>query len=145
MRANELRINNWVFNTTTCEYMLVYPMMIHQLSEIERKHGSLDESNIKPIPLTEEMFSPEYFEIDTASGSYNGTAKRFVYLYDSESNNDNDAYGACCHFALYNGKFYYYTSIDLNYYGYLEREVKYLHEVQNIIFALTNTELPIKL
>lgn len=60
IQANQLRIDNWVYNSTTKENMLVYPMMIAQLSRLEKDGGH--SVNIHPIPLTEEILLKCGFE-----------------------------------------------------------------------------------
>jgi hypothetical protein len=49
VKATELRIGNWVYNSYTRNEMKVYPMMIQQIASIDKK-----EHNIKVIELTEE-------------------------------------------------------------------------------------------
>ena len=78
IQANELRIYNWVYNSTTKENMLVYPMMIAQLSRLEKDGGH--SVNIHPIPLTEEILLKCGFKIRKDGKLYHDT----LSLYEAD-------------------------------------------------------------
>ena len=110
MEAKELRIGNWVYNATIKKEMQVYPMMIAQLSMVE------GESNIEPIPLTEEWLLRFGFE-------KNGE-EWFIHENNFELVFDEGKY-------FYTWDYNWCTSFG----------IKYIHQLQNLYFALTGEEL----
>ena len=111
MTKNELRIGNYV--------------TIHR-TEIEMLEGdfSFNDSFFYPIPITKEwllILGFEYIEswpnyrIPTNDGYYNS-----IQLYENEWHYNNDSSDAGC---------YYVATI------------KYVHQLQNLYFAINNTEL----
>ena len=121
MKANELRIGNWVYNDFTREDIEVYPMMIHRLSKIEGEH------HIKPIPLTEEWLIKFGFEKDVLS------------LFNIEILKDKDPTSAII-ICLEDGL----CEITRNSRFGTTISMKYVHQLQNLYFALTGEELEIK-
>lgn len=117
IQANELRIGNWVYNTYVKGYMEVYPMMIHQLYKIETE-GKY--SNIEPILLTEEILLKAGFEDKE---------------YTMELNSISFSWGS----RIIATKKRQSWKCD-NY-----EHIQYLHQLQNLIFALTGNELEINL
>ena len=136
MTPKELTIGNWIIDRDTCPKNGIY----FQIEEIKKRDGVLGfvynngncwSTHPKQVPLTEAMFDYELFEISNAYGIHEGMAKMFSYIDSSETDID---------FVHYNGKFYFYKTTYGNNWGYIQREVKYLHEIQNIINSLTETE-----
>ena len=114
MKSEELRIGNYVYSGIFSNKVIeVYPMFFVQLSKIEDK-----EHNIKPIPLTEE----------------------WLLKFGFKRTNKYD-------FELIKNDFHFYTSSDFfNGNGFIcfnefDIKIKYIHELQNLYFALTNKEL----
>lgn len=127
MLAEELRIGNWVYNSTTRNNMQVYPMMIPQLYNIEKECGSLKYSNIKPIPLSKEVLLKCGFEKE---GDYG-------YIFFGEITNyilDEDIAGS------------YQVGVNhgscTNFFSW---DIKYLHQLQNLFYCLCGKELEVKL
>lgn len=111
MKKSELRIGNYI--------------TIHR-TEIEMLEGDFRfcESFFNPIPITKEWLSIlgfEYIEhydnyrISTNDGYYNS-----IQFYDKEWHYNNDSSDAGC----------YYVST-----------IKYVHQLQNLYFAINNIEL----
>ena len=123
MRVAELRIGNWVYNSTTKNKMQVYPMMIPQLYTIEKENGSLGDSNIKPIPLTEEILLKCGFVKDDFSKTYvRYSIGNFNIIHDTDKDIficDGIKYTLVC--------------------------VEYLHQLQNLYYVLTGEELEVSL
>jgi hypothetical protein len=105
MKANELRIGNYILSSTG---EVIKCLMIRQNSDI---------SNLKPIPLTEEWllkFGFEVYEFDHKSNQY-GYKNRLIVIRD--------------------GLFVEYGS---------NVKIQYVHQLQNLIYALTGEELNAK-
>lgn len=127
MEIKELRIGNYV---------------IDNLGEILKINGirtESDLSHIRPIQLTEEWLLKYGFE-----------------LYDYEPNSNiinNDDFIYLSYKNKLEGKGYYYTITNTHYGSWqfcvkvvwaeelLIAELKYVHQLQNLYFALTNEEL----
>ena len=124
MTAIELRIGNWVYNSTTKENMQVYPMMIPQLHRIENENGSLEDCNIKPIPLTEDILLKCGFE--TSQWDCHSTFRK------------NICSDGCIVISL---EHKHVEIGDLT----LDIEIKYLHQLQNMFYCLCGKELEINL
>ena len=117
MLAEELRIGNWVYNSTTKNNMQVYPMMIPQLYNIEKEHGSLKDSNIKPITLTEEILLKCGFERTEYNDYRHPVLIGTLTLFD----------GVC----------------ELHLSDLYSVWVESLHQLQNLYYALTGKELEV--
>ena len=119
MKAEELRIGNWVFDQDGDE------TQIEELSPV-LKHGEYRWqwlNNLNPIPITEEWLVKFGFEFDI--------------FYQKHTN------GTLC--------VYWVDKICLVSWCKAHREdilryeyPKYVHELQNLVFALTGNELTIK-
>lgn len=108
MKAEELRIGNWVINGSG-SYTTVDQMDFEQWTF----------DNMKPIPLTPEILGKCGFEL-------------FPWGWVKKSSND---FGI----RLQVHSFSYEVS------GNNPVKIKYLHQLQNLYFALTGEELEIKL
>jgi hypothetical protein len=122
INVNELRIGNNVldeYGNVSIINTISYGVRI---SNDKYKWESKSEDQIHPIPLTAELLLECGFEknIDDFISPINGSEKFFFYKYgDSE--------------ILYLS----YCEDDL-------LKIKHLHELQNLYFSLTKTELKIK-
>ena len=121
MKANELRIGNYVFSAEdnkTGEVLQIDSSGII----FANKNGNRwqDLKNIQPISLTEETLLKSGFR----------KSKSGMYLFDKFSFDLSD-------FEFGVESDYYYLTISEN--------IKYLHQLQNLYFALTGQELEINL
>jgi hypothetical protein len=126
MKANELRIGNWILNK---RYKSGYKMQIESIGEfglnIELGHDGLNPligddcsfNECEPIPLTDEWLVK--FGFKEKNCGYLCKNKR---IFISNSNYDFE---------------YSCSFFDCD--DYIE--IKYVHQLQNIYFALTNEEL----
>ena len=124
MQAKELRIGNWVnwveyFDDT---YIQITGMTSGNFEDVyftwegeTERDASITKGFIKPIPLTEEILLKSGFE--RIFGGYKiETKQRYIHLH------------------TYGGRIEYDTMI-----------IKYVHQLQNLYFALTGEELNIEL
>ncbi len=126
MNAKELRIGNWILletQVTLPSWHRVMPKDIYDISE-----GLITLQSLSPIPLTPEILEKAGFvrpsEIRDASWDayiLNGLMALVIKRYDGWM------------VMNYDGSFF--SSVIL----------KYLHQLQNLYFALTGTELEITL
>ena len=130
IQANELRIGNWVLNK---RYKSGYEMQIESIGEfglnIELGYDGLNPvidddcgfNECEPIPLTEEWMVKFGFYEKYKSSSNRWNMKWFE-LHDCEDDEGN-----------LTGVFMYDFRI----------QIKYVHQLQNLYFALTGEELTI--
>ena len=115
MKANELRIGNWVMG----DLKKPYQFELSDFSDWYNEHNSHEFGNyIYPIPLTEEWLLKFGFEYDT------------ITYYKNE-------------LMLSINKGYYNVWYHTLTHGRLFIEMKYVHQLQNLYFALTGEELTI--
>jgi hypothetical protein len=122
MKANELRIGNLYDNNGN--YFVVTPSTIESVFENERVW-------CKPIPLTEEMLFNCGFSKNVGHyivfGRYKDKTLEVAY------NNDTNE-----------TQYYVYVRGLLdNEFVQLRHDLKYLHELQNLYFAITGNELSV--
>lgn len=131
MKANELRIGNWVNNGFDKPFQI--------LGIISKGNtGGYSLSTLKPIPLTPEILEKAGFENDNGE-------------FTHPNNTDFDLMFCCSD----NGLWCAYNYGHTNYGPFEEHEhkpptalpicnpFKHLHQLQNIYFALTGEELEI--
>jgi len=122
MKASELRIGNWVLykdNFISWDY--------EDFGEVE--HSNIEDS-IKPIPLTEEWLVKLGFKSNKYNDEYSLELGSETYLLDCEYTDKG----------VFN---FVIESVEGK--GYcLPPDIKHIHELQNLYFALTNQELTIK-
>jgi hypothetical protein len=124
MKATELRINNLVNAVMTNE---VYSIDLWALNVIEE--GNYQNSHntktkvFKPIPLTEEWLLKLGFKSDDISWEYSKRLGNFYIMYDIEIN------------SIYINDGSRYDGADI------PNEIKHVHQLQNLYFALTGQEL----
>jgi hypothetical protein len=124
MKANDLRIGNWVKHNSEWCYRGedVYDFQWNESDWYALGECTLFLENIEPIPLTEEWFLRFEFEKDDFCSAYiRYTLNGLVIIHDLKNNI----------FLVDNFK---------NNLVYL----KYVHQLQNLYFALTDKELEIK-
>lgn len=125
MDAKELRIGNW-YNEFGIPKQ-VYPEFIRQLSDIQsRGNIAID---VTAIPLTEEWLHKLGYVVNDDFGNWH--FKDYV-IYTNV--------GAI---AVKDGEFYWYFACEDDYYSWL-KEISFVHELQNIAFAITGKELEFK-
>lgn len=127
IQPNELRLGNWVYdamNDLNCKVIGIEYEHEHCLWEqLDGKYLSPCDL-LNPIPLNEEllakcMFSEYEFEDD-------------IFLHDEED--------VC---VQKSGKVYYPYSFENS--DTIGTPIRYLHQLQNLFFALTGKELEVKL
>lgn len=126
MEAQELMVGNWVYNSTINQNMQVYPMMIPQLHSLEKEEGSLKDCNINPISLTEEILLKCGFR-------YGGVTLYFLPIPKLKCE---------IHATWFHNQYVIEIQNDRI---PIVTEVKHLHQLQNLIHALTGEELNIEL
>lgn len=131
MTPNELRIGNYVFDSIGNEFMIITGLSDTRI-EADFIAGPSDERNerfakggkfqIVPIPLTPEILK-----------------KKCGFEYDNNYyEKDNLA------MSLYLSDSFIATSLWVPYEFEIETKLKYLHQLQNLYFALTGEELEVK-
>jgi hypothetical protein len=132
MKASDLRIGNYLlFVNKLQEVSSIHSDNTIRLRKTKNDncHGcySVDSIAINPIPLTEELLLTFGFE-------YHSFDKNYVI-----KNKD----GYCNSIKKYDGEWCYNNDIsDAN--CYFIRELKYIHQLQNLYYALNEEELTIK-
>ena len=117
MKANELRIGNLIIERPSEENSNIIPVSIHVFTYMKVNYNIF-----KPIPLTEEWlikfgFKKEglYYKIQI----YGDGIPSYIGI--------NVGYG--------------YAELLRNYNHYINSKCEYVHQLQNLYFALTNEEL----
>ncbi len=151
MKANELRIGNLV---NLCAFDR--PGKVYYLSEsrvsikLDKSRIKTDYNGISPIPLTEQWLVRLGFEkddghvhIDNPTREYSWIkmilpVNEFTIVYDFQS--------ACTHKDYHQGhkKILLVGNGGRDDEGEMELNIKYINQLQNIYFALTNKELTIR-
>lgn len=123
MKATDFRINNWVYSTT------------HQQNyKIIRLEKDSELINIEPIELTEEWL----LKFSFAKDNQNNYRK-----YDDET---CGVLGIVEHKKLYtNEHLSFFFNVGGSYaISSIDFQIKYVHQLQNLYFALCGSELTIK-
>ena len=133
IKANELRISNYVEykhlnNDVLYGYDTVTSIDLNGISLSCRKYTVMTIDCIKPIPLTEELL--------LKCGFISWSFKRSYISIKKDTNLYTLVYDLI--------KSECYLDLDFTFMT-LDNEIKYLHQLQNLYFALTGTELEIKL
>jgi hypothetical protein len=127
MKANELRIGNWIM-----AFPITFPQQVIDVmcDSVNTENGQgMHYGDVDPIPLTEEWLLKFGFEKPKEEHRYNTWEK---YIAPNRTFNILPPYE------------------KKKYYGYSanhrigELEIKYVHQMQNLYFALTGEELRIK-
>jgi hypothetical protein len=124
IQANELRIGNWI--------EAVADMGNYQMKMTEHNFTSVarNPNCVNPIPLTPEIEKCGFEKGVETHGFKNWYIKHLGFVLcnaPNDSENPND----------------WYLKVDIDKPNYICC-IKYLHQLQNLYFALTNTELNFK-
>ncbi len=131
IKANELRIGNYLHNPVQNINFKIDARVIISIESEEKRSEIYDKYSYKPIPLTEEMLLKCNF---LSKGFTNEFENIKEYILSNEISVDYFT-GTKDFDILYKG-------VALNYYD--EKEI-YVHELQNVFYFLTGKELEIKL
>lgn len=131
MKTNDLRIGNFVkstFDGLICEILDIYT---HQGCDVycSNKYGQdlySVEYDIEPILLTEEFFLKNDFKKDPMITQYHREIDEFLISYIDGVNG--------CLLSIQGKKSQFY-----------KYDIKYIHELQNAYFLLTNQDMEIEL
>lgn len=138
MTAKELRCGNYVIGATGEVQEVAY---VGETIGLHNKIGgtdkyqkmpiiSFDIDHLKPVPLSPEILEKAGFKIDEDAGNWN-TPDHTIY------SNGKGSVGV-------KGDFIgWYFSAGDDYYSWF-KEVKYLHQLQNLFFSLCGEELTIE-
>ena len=121
MKASELRIGNFFKFISTGNIKKV--MLIDMFDKRECNINNVSISDVEPIPLTEEWRNKLGLGIDDSF--LLGIDEKFYYLKLTPENN----------VLVYSQDYEEFTFIG---------EKKYVHEIQNLVHALTGEELQVK-
>ena len=114
MKANELRIGNWIYSKT-------YSKEIQMKSFFGLCNVEASPDLFKPIPLTEEWLLKFGFERMKFFGTnINYLLKEPICISTSD------------------------MVVEWNKPNFIIKQIKYIHEIQNLYFALTGKELTFK-
>jgi len=136
IKANDLRVGNKVYYNTgeSIEVHLIDSVDI----KLAEQYNLLFNANHSPIPLTEEWLIKMGFSLYSSEGRYLITPNNEIELLITlESDNEN----TYCYIDIY-------QHIDKEddegaEIVFLTKENYYLHQLQNLYYALTNEELTI--
>jgi hypothetical protein len=127
MKASELRIGNYIKLMYNYEDFETLQVTLVDISDIEKKNGDFE-----PIPLTEEwLYKFGFVDIDKRDHDYNTyTDSNHDYYLQSDVRRKD-------------GK---YTILDNSFddlRDFTMVDISYVHQLQNMYFALTGEELTI--
>lgn len=132
IEAKDLRIGNWMYGSVrTTE-----PMQVTSIDKTVCKIGEYltGYEHVNPIPLSSEILHKFGFEIMPLDKNENS------YHANSEKNFGNPV--------LYFNKYQYIKTNGAFNYVFIDKirfECKFLHQLQNLYYALTLTELTVKI
>lgn len=124
--ASELRVGNWAYSNITKEYFKVSQLILDQILTCD------------PIPLTHEILEKCGFVYHKSSGA--GGQDEWAGMGAWSKPDNGFLFGW-----LFRGSVHPKRSLVLHLVGYFNTQIQYLHQLQNIYFALTGTELTINL
>lgn len=113
MKTEDLRIGNLVTENKSNHIIDKYDFYNAQLFD--------------PIPLTEIVIK----SLSHEESVFNSSEGKVIGFYIGENNFT---------IAFAKGKFYSFTQIDSESWGYVENEIKYLHELQNMVYWYNNNK-----
>lgn len=128
MKANELRIGNYIQDYYNTKIFVVKTVdsTLEYLDLSDSKTHENHITNLKPIPLTEDILLNCGFEKAVDSNVWVCNLTRQTMFYELTFNSQIGA-------SLYEDE------------HWIKSDIKYLHTLQNLYFALTGEELTIKL
>lgn len=124
MKANELRIGNLL--SFSGEPVAINAGFIHDCdywNKNPERQDAVSFENVEPVPLTDEWLERFGFEKDEESSSWSKIVSMPQFDYCFEISN----------------KYQEFFQPD-----FLSIDIKYVHQLQNLYFALTGKELTIK-
>lgn len=124
MKANDLRIGNWIYNPVQ---KIDFQVDITTLSNIYFDEQSKLKPRFEPTPLTEEWLLKMGFEKSV------DTTNLFVKIENINEVQYEITFNEKVGCSLYAEEFW------------LKDDVKYVYQLQNLYYALTNEELSINL
>ena len=133
MKASELRIGNLVYvtdNLTNLIFKEITPINIHNLMHLTGWDKSPVDIEFEPIPLTEEFFLKFGFENIDKGGN------DFITYTDSEHN-----YYLQIDVRRKDGKYLILDNSFDDLRAFSMVDIEYVHQLQNLYFALTGDEL----
>jgi hypothetical protein len=132
INANELRVGNWVNDELYGDFQIVGLINFKDgnqsaFKSLEYYPQSQDTDKLNPIPLTEEWLLKFGFEESIKSNSYRILSSKNEWIIAAQMSTDKK----CCKIGL---------PIDFRIDQYMTH-IHFVHQLQNIYFALTNEEL----
>lgn len=131
IQANELRIGNWVYDSKVMKRnMRVRGHLIQLLEELQEHGGKAN--GIQPVPLTPEILEKAGFEIVEDANNWHFDQYKIYRV------------GQLL-LGYSGGKFYWYDQVEDDMFSNMFPQLEYVHQLQNLYYALTGTELTIEL
>ena len=129
MEANEIRVGNWLidprkFNKDTRDFFHINENGYFKATARDIQVAELFDS----IPLTEEILLKCGFNYSQNIGEYETSDDDYCILIRKDEDTEE----------------FYFEIGDLGF-NYVFKTIKYLHQLQNLYFVLTGTELEINL
>ena len=140
MKAEELRIGNWVLSKgkpIQVDEIFKAPDGWHDISCTKETHDLLEE--VTPIPLTDEILLKAGFE------SYTSCYEKVYFDNDEKYNVFRVMFNDLGYWVILEQKHGIDADGNITWIGLNMGTYKYLHQLQNLYFALTGEELEIKL
>lgn len=125
IQASELRIGNWLQDGFGKYYQVEIP-------DLALLSSRPDTKECNPIPLTPHILAKASFIKSDNSENWK-EPDWSIYNYGGFKIGES------------NGKYCYYKQAEDDFYSSFVPEIKHVHQLQNLYFALTQTELEIKL
>jgi hypothetical protein len=116
MKANEIMIDDWVYNKGIDKPMQVYPTMLAQMFG-RTPDAETEDYNIFPIPLTSEILAKNGFEHEVTeedSDNFDGAQGDLCYVF----NKTPEGYMSC---------------VDVTHSFTITGRIRYVHELQHIL------------
>jgi hypothetical protein len=138
MQANELRTGNYVLDVVSNEHKIIYGIShlegfdlayVHYKNEFHKPATFL----IQPIPFTEDWLKKFGFKKEKIS-SYDKADYNWVYIFTYDKHHYD---GISIAKIKENGEFYIFVGEG----NPIPNDIKYVHELQNLNYALTGKEL----
>lgn len=137
MEIEYLRIGNYIYEPVNGQNDDTKPFKVWGIyhEQGNNKINNFPASYFEPIPLTEEWLLKFGFE-KRVNFEYSDGSKSDTNIFITDSfmvNNYDEKYWSLC-------KMKYFNQVE----SVLQTELKYVHQLQNLFFALTGKELTIK-